>query len=108
MVAEEQIHLRLAALVAVDVVQARGAGGGKYSLERAVEVRLRGATEHAFIGCHPADAFLVREPEDFLGDAAFRGPHAVRTHAEGTLMQIEAAADLLAGIFGVAKTIGER
>ena len=48
---------------------------------------------------------LVGDGNRFLRDAAFRRPHALRANAKHFFVQVEAAHDLVARIFGMTKTV---
>ena len=65
-------------------------------------------TEHAVVAGHPLDAALGRDSDGFVGDRAFRGPHAGGAEAEAGLGVVERGLNLVAGVLGIAEAARQR
>ncbi len=100
-VAEDQVHRRRAVLVTMNVVELLAKMRGQAASVVAPEKCAGAAPQHAFVRGHPLNAEAVGDGQHFLGDAAFRRPHALGANAENFLVQIEAAGELLARVLGM-------
>ena len=104
-VAEDQMHLRLAFFVTVNGVEIFGGLAWETTSTVTGERHSPGATEDTFIGSHPVHAEAVRDRENFFRNAAFGWPHALGPNTKHFFVKIEAALKLLASIFWMAKAI---
>ena len=100
-VAEDQVHRRLAVLIAVDVVQPPGQIRRQAPVAIAREKHACAGPEHAFIRRHPLNSQTVGDGQHFFRHTAFRRPDALGPHTENLLVKIEGAHQLLARILGV-------
>ncbi len=89
----------------MDVVKFLGQVRRQAPVAVAGEKRSTASSQHAFIGGHPLHANAVRDGQHFLGDAALGRPDSLWTDAENFFVQVEPASQLLAGVFGMAKSI---
>ena len=69
----------------------------------ACEKQSHAPAQHAFIGGHPLDTDIGRDRQHFLGNTSFGRPDSLGADAKRLLVQIQAAHELVAGIFGMTK-----
>ena len=63
------------------------------------------SAQYFFVGGHPLHAQILSNGKDFFRNAALGRPNSLRAHPKNFLMQIQSALQLLARVFGMAKTI---
>ncbi|MNS75430.1 hypothetical protein D3C72_1089520 [compost metagenome] len=68
--------------------------------------RLERSREHLLVGRDPADAGLLEERRDGLGDGALARPHAPRRTAEEALVVLDGGVHVELGVFRVAEALG--
>ena len=88
-IAEDQVHLGLLILEAMDGVQLLCQLGGQMAMGVAPESDAQASAQDLFVGGHPLHAQTLREAEDFFRNTALGRPNPLRTNSKNFLMQIQ-------------------
>ena len=105
MVAENQVHLRLIVLVAMDGIELFRQLPVQPSATITSKIQSQTPPQHAFIRGHPLDTQILGNAKNFFGDAAFRRPHTLGPDTKDLLVKIEAALELFPRILRMTKTV---
>src|SRR5436309_15042110 len=99
MVAKNHVHLRAVMFIAVNVIELPRSAGLQDPFAMPIEIRAYRPSQHALVGCHPADTQLVRDSDGLIGDAALGWPDSPRAQSKDALVQLHPAPQLFSGIF---------
>ena len=88
-IAEDQVHLGLLILEAMDGVELFCQLSRQMAMGVARERHAQAAAQHLFVGGHPLHAQSLRDAQDFFRDTALGRPNPLRTNSKNLLMQIQ-------------------
>src|ERR1700688_5234023 len=104
-IAEDQVHLRVRALVAIDAVEGLRQIRGQVAKAVSRKIYSQAAPKNAFVRSHPLHSELVGNRNSFFGNAAFRWPNSIRTNSKNRFVELDSASQLFASVFRMAIAI---